>query len=54
MLRNGLSYSQASTNANRIAKQAYDISKAAGNTDEMAQYRARVAYEKEMEWYERK
>jgi len=54
MLRNGLTYPQASTNANRIAKQAFDTCKAAGATDEVASSKARAACEKEMNWYERK
>ena len=54
MLRNGLTYSEASVNANRIAKQAYDACKAAGGTNEVAQSKAHAAYEKEMQWYENK
>lgn len=54
MLRNGLSYQQASENANRSAKAAYDKCIAAGATQEVAQYKASAAYEKEMNWYERK
>jgi hypothetical protein len=51
-MRNGLTYREASDNANRIAKTAFDACKAAGAADSVAQYKAAAAYEKEMRWYE--
>jgi len=54
MMRNGLSYFEASNNANNIAKKAYNNAVNNGATEDMAKHEAFVAYEKEMSWYERK
>lgn len=54
MLRNGLSYAQASANANRIAKHEYDEYLQSGCSEDTAREAARKAYEAEMRWYERK
>ena len=54
MLRNGLSYEQAMNNCNRIAKAAYVKAELAGKSVYDCQESARLAYEKEMNWYERK
>ncbi len=52
LLRNGLTYSEASANANRLAKKVYDECVANGQPVDVAQLHARNEYEKEMCWYE--
>ncbi len=54
MLRNGLSYSQASKNSNRLAKAAYAKAIKNGKDEDTAKLIAFVTYEKEMKWYEGK
>lgn len=54
MFRNGMSYMQASNNANHVARNAYSKAINNGATKEMAQHEAFITYEKEMNWYERK
>jgi hypothetical protein len=52
MMRNGLTYAQASENCNRIAKREYDECLASGCSEYSAREVARKAYEAEMRWYE--
>jgi hypothetical protein len=52
MLRNGLSYSQASRNCKAIAEDAYKGALAEGRTIEESEAIAFAAYESEMAWYE--
>ncbi len=54
MLRNNLSYAQASTNANRKAQEAYHAAKDAGKPLYECQKASFEAYEAEMKWYENK
>lgn len=54
MLRNGLSYSQASKNANEIGASAYNKAMELGKSIGECEQTFREAYEKEMNWYERK
>jgi len=54
MLRNGLSYEQASKNCNRLAKIAYDTIVNNGGSVEAAQDAAFEAYNEEMAFYEGK
>lgn len=52
MLRNGLSYEQASINSNRKAVSAYKEALAKGASLEEATEVAFKSYEDEMKWYE--
>ena len=51
-MRNGLSYEQASANANRKAQKAYNDAKSLDCSVELCQYAAFKAYEDEMKYYE--
>ena len=52
MLRNNLTYAQASANSNRKAQEAYHAAKEAGKPLVDCQKASNEAYEAEMKWYE--
>ena len=52
LLRNGLSYSQASANASSTALRAYAQAKERGYPEEEALEVYRNVYDEEMDWYE--